>query len=182
LDIKELTLYTFSIQNFNRPKNEFDFLMKLFKETFEQFRDDPRIDKYGIKINFIGRWQLFPQDIQDSFRYLEEKTKNNTNYILNFAMAYGGREELLDAIKSIVAEKIPADKITEELVAKHLYMDSEPDIVIRTGGEKRISNFLPWQSIYSELFFIDKMWPEFEKEDLQKILDEYEHRDRRFGK
>lgn len=181
-EIKELTLYSFSIQNFNRPKEEFDYLMKLFRESFTQFMDDPRIAENGIKVNFLGRYEMFPEDFVNMIKELMEKTKNNNRFILNFAMAYGGREEIVDAVKKIVAEHPSPDNITEDYVAKHLYSDSSPDIIIRTGGEKRTSNFFPWQSVYSELFFVDKTWPEFEKQDFINILEEFKTRERRFGK
>jgi undecaprenyl diphosphate synthase len=111
-----------------------------------------------------------------------EKTRNNNRFILNFAMAYGGREEIVDAVKSIVAKNIKEKEITEEVISRSLYSKSEPDIIIRTGGEKRTSNFLPWQAAYSEWFFIDKTWPEFEREDFIRVLEEYKQRERRFGR
>jgi tritrans,polycis-undecaprenyl-diphosphate synthase [geranylgeranyl-diphosphate specific] len=181
LGIKELTLYSFSIQNFNRPKNEFEYLMNLMREAFNKFYDDPKIEKYGIKVIILGRYKMFPPDLVKALERIMEKTKENKGFVLKFALAYGGREEMIDAINKIVAEH-PAGEISQEMVAKHLYSDSEPDLIIRTGGEKRTSNFLPWQSIYSEWFFLDKNWPEFEKSDLMKILEEYSHRERRFGK
>lgn len=182
LDIRELTIYSFSMQNFNRPKEEFDYLMKLMREAFQEFISDERIEKYGLRINIIGRYKLFPKEFVEVLDKIIEKTKHNSNYIINFALAYGGREEIIDAIKKIVEEKPKPDAITEEYVANHLYMHSDPDLIIRTGGEKRMSNFLPWQSVYSELFFTDKTWPEFEKDDLQKIIDEFSKRERRYGK
>jgi tritrans,polycis-undecaprenyl-diphosphate synthase [geranylgeranyl-diphosphate specific] len=180
--IKELTLYAFSMQNFNRPKEEFDYLMKIFRESFDKFYTDKRIGEYSIKVNILGRYELFPKDIFESMRRIVEKTKDNSKFILNFAVAYGGREELIDTIKKIISKHPEPEEITEEYVAENLYMHSDPDIIIRTGGEKRTSNFLPWQSVYSEWFFIDKTWPEFEKEDLKMILGEYKQRERRFGK
>lgn len=180
--IRELTLYAFSMQNFNRPKEEFNYLMNLFEKSFEKFFHDPRIEENQIKVNVLGRYDLFPEKVVAEIKKIVEKTKNNNKFILNFAMAYGGREELIDAIKKIVNEHPTPEDITEEYFAKHLYTSSEPDMIIRTGGEKRLSNFLAWQSVYSELFFIDKTWPEFEKEDFIKIIDEYNRRERRFGK
>ncbi len=186
LQIKELTLYSFSMQNFNRPKEEFDYLMKIFREAFKKFSDDPRIAQYHMKVRIIGRYDLFPKDIADTMRKIVTKTKDHDGFILNFAMAYGGREELLDAIKSIArkvaSKQLDPNAIDESTIRGSLYMDAEPDLIIRTGGEKRTSNFLPWQSIYSEWFFTDKAWPEFEKEDLVQILDEYSKRERRYGK
>jgi tritrans,polycis-undecaprenyl-diphosphate synthase [geranylgeranyl-diphosphate specific] len=186
LDIKELTLYTFSLENFNRPKEEFNYLMKLFKDGFEKVKDDKRINDYGIKVRFIGRINLFPKDVQATMRALMEKTKNNKNYVINFAMAYGGRAEIVDAARNIVKDiesgKLKASDIDESVFSNYLYLKEEPELIIRTGGEKRTSNFLLWQSHYSEWFFIEKTWPEFEKEDLIRVVNEYKRRERRFGR
>jgi tritrans,polycis-undecaprenyl-diphosphate synthase [geranylgeranyl-diphosphate specific] len=185
-DIKMLTLYTFSIQNFNRPKEEFDYLMNLFLKEFHKFKDDPKIKEYKIKIKVIGEKKLFPKEVQDALSEIEERTKNNDGYVINFAMAYGGRNEIVEASKNIVKDvldqKLSLEDINEEIFENYLYIKDQPDMIIRTGGEKRISNFLSFQSAYSELFFLDKMWPEFEEEDLFKIMEEYKERERRFGK
>jgi tritrans,polycis-undecaprenyl-diphosphate synthase [geranylgeranyl-diphosphate specific] len=185
-DIKELTLFVFSVQNFNRPKEEFQYLMKIFKDHFVKFKDDSRLKEYGIKINIIGRLWMFPKDVQKEMYDIMELSKDNSNYTVNFAMAYGGQEEVVDAAKKI-AEQVKAgelniDDINEEIFSRNLYMPDQPDLIIRTGGEKRTSNFLAFQSVYSEWFFIDKMWPEFLKSDWDNILDEYSKRERRFGK
>jgi len=182
LGIKEITLYSFSLQNFNRPKDEFKYLIKIMKEAFEKLFNDPRLENDRIRIRVIGRYQMFPKDFVDILDRIQEKTKNYGNMIINFALAYGGREELIDAIKKMIDEKIPSSKIDDQAISNHLYMNSDPDLIIRTGGEKRTSNFLPWQSIYSEWFFIDKTWPEFDKSDLINIIKEYSKRERRFGK
>ena len=184
--IKELTLYAFSMQNFNRPKIEFDYLMKLFIDAAKRLLEDEDLKKNNLKIRWVGRISLFPQDVQNAIKELEEKTKGNDGYTLNMAMAYGGKEELADAMKKI-AEKIKSgslrpEDITEETIAENLYVQSEPDLIIRTGGEKRTSNFLMWQSAYSEWIFLDKKWPEFEKEDFEECLKEYSQRERRLGK
>lgn len=185
-DIKELTLYAFSIQNFNRPKKEFDFLMDLFVKFLKETLDDTDIHKDKVKMRFIGRTNLFPEELQKLMKEIEKSTEEYDNYIVNFALAYGGREEVVDAVKKIgrlIEEgKITNKEITEELIEKNLYMADEPDLIIRTGGEQRTSNFLIWQSNYSEWFFVEKTWPEFEKEDFIKILEEYSQRERRFGK
>jgi tritrans,polycis-undecaprenyl-diphosphate synthase [geranylgeranyl-diphosphate specific] len=185
-DIKELTLYTFSIQNFDRPKEEFDFLMKLIKESFDRFYDDPRIEEHHIKINVLGRYSMFPEEVRDSINKIMDKTRNNDGFVINFALAYGGREELVDAIKKIGRDieekKINIADIDESLIDRNLYTDSSPDIVIRTGGEFRTSNFLIWQSNYSEWFFLEKTWPEFDETDLEEVLKEYSIRERRFGR
>lgn len=185
-DIKELTLYCFSIENFHsRPKNEFDYLMDLFHKEFVKIKDDERLAKHKIRLNFIGHLSLFPQKLQDVMKMLMEKTKDNTNYIVNFAMAYGGQDEIVDAAKKIAEQvkegKLNIDQINKEIFANALYIKSEPDIVIRTGGEKRTSNFLPFQTAYSEWIYLEKMWPEFEKEDFEKCIEEYQQRQRRFG-
>ena len=184
LRIEELTLYALSIENFSRPKKEFNYLMRIFEETFDKLKDDKRVE--DIKINFIGRIWMLPQNIKEKIKDIEEKTKNNTPYKLNIALAYGGRAEIIDATKKISEEikkgALDIDKINEDVFKKNLYMNSEPDLIRRTGGEKRISGFLLWQGSYAELFFIDKMWPEFEKEDFVKAIEEYNKRERRFGK
>lgn len=185
-DIKELTLYCFSIQNFNRPKKEFDYLMNLFRAEFKKLKNDARIHKNKIRINVIGRTNLFPKDIQQSMKEVMERTKNHSRYVINFAMGYGGREEIVDAVRRIARDvkkgKIDADKIDEKAISKNLYLKSEPDLIIRTGGEHRTSNFLLWQSSYSELLFIEKMWPEFSKKDLALAISNYQQRERRFGR
>jgi len=186
LGIEELTIYTFSIQNFNRPKKEFDYLMNLIKDAFNNFCDDLKIKKYGIKVNVLGRYSMFPKDVVAAIDKIIAKTKNNKKFILNFAMAYGGREELTDAVRRIAQEvkrgRLDPEKINEKVVEANLYTTSEPDIIIRTGGEKRTSNFLMWQSSYSEWFFLEKTWPEFTQQDLIDVLKEFEQRERRFGK
>ncbi|MBS3163183.1 di-trans,poly-cis-decaprenylcistransferase [Candidatus Woesearchaeota archaeon] len=186
LGIKELTLYAFSMQNFNRPKNEFDYLMNLFRDNFYKLKDDKRIYENKIRINVIGRIHLFPEDVQKAMKEIMERTKHHDKYIINFAMAYGGREELIDTIKKIGRKiedhKISAEEINEELVDNNLYMKDQPDFIIRTGGDHRTSNFLVWQSWYSEWFFLEKTWPEFEKEDLINCINEFKSREKRFGK
>jgi tritrans,polycis-undecaprenyl-diphosphate synthase [geranylgeranyl-diphosphate specific] len=186
LGIMELTLYTFSIQNFNRPKDEFDYLMRLFQKEGEDLLNDPKLMERQIRINFIGRIHLFPKTVSEVMQQLMEKTKENGRMIVNFAMAYGGREEVIDATKKIAEELVKGtlsvDDINEEVFSRQLYNRSEPDLIIRTGGEKRTSNFLIWQSNYSEWFFLEKFWPEFEKEDLISVLTDYQMRERRFGR
>ncbi|MDP4012869.1 MAG: polyprenyl diphosphate synthase [Candidatus Nanoarchaeia archaeon] len=190
LGVKELTLYAFSIQNFNRPKIEFDYLMKLFRTSFNDLMNDAKkwkeIVDNKIRVNFIGRIWKFPKDVQEAMNTLMDKTKEFGEHVINFAMAYGGREEVIDAVKKLAGEikegKVNVEDINEEVFAKNLYTESEPEMIIRTGGEKRTSNFLLWQSNYSEWFFLDKFWPEFEKEDFKQCLEEYAERERRFGK
>ncbi|MBW3022514.1 di-trans,poly-cis-decaprenylcistransferase [Candidatus Woesearchaeota archaeon] len=184
LGIKEVTLYAFSIQNFDRPKQEFDYLMKVFDEAFDRLLEGAK--ENSIKVNFLGRIWMFPKHIHEKMQKIMESTKNNSGYILNLAMSYGGREEIIDATKKIAEEikqgKTDVSQINEEFFEKHLWNASQPDIIIRTGGERRTSNFLSFQSAYSEWFFLEKTWPEFEKEDLLEVIAEYNKRNRRFGK
>jgi tritrans,polycis-undecaprenyl-diphosphate synthase [geranylgeranyl-diphosphate specific] len=187
-DIKYVTLYTFSIQNFSRPKKEFDFLMKLLKkEALELLDPEHDVHKYKIRFKAIGRVHLFPKDVQEAIRKVENATKNYNNYFVNVAAAYGGQEEITDAVidiaKKISKGIIKVKDVNEKLIRHSLYTDGTPypELIIRTGGEKRLSNFLLWQSAYSELMFIDKLWPEFNKKDFTKCIKEFEKRERRFG-
>ena len=185
LGIKEVTLYTFSTENFNRPKEEVDYLMKLFRRQVKKLNEDKRVKEGEIRVNFIGRLELFPSDLKEDMEKLMEKTAGNDDFIVNFAVGYGGRAEIVDSllkiIKKIKNNEVKPENINEELVNENLYLKNEPDIMIRPGGEKRMSNFLLWQCSYSEIFFLEKLWPEFEKEDLVKIIEEYKERERRFG-
>lgn len=184
LGIKELTFYALSQENIkSRPKKELDYLLNLMRKAFKELEEDKqKINKNKIKIKFIGDLSLIPYDLKEQCERLERMTKNNNNFTVNFAIGYGGRQEIIEAVKKIVKNKISEKDITEELIQDNLYLKSDPDLIIRTGGEKRISNFLPWQGTYSELIFLNKMWPEFEKEDLQKCIEEFKSRKRNFGK
>ena len=189
LGVQEVTAYTFSVQNFNRPKEEFDYLMKVFENEFATLSTPDEaalLKKNGVRINYIGRIGMFPQKVQDGMKKLMELTKANAPFVINFAMAYGGREEVIDAVKKlgddIKTGKVDVTALNEEVFGKYLYLNSDPDLIIRTGGEQRTSNFLPWQGIYSEWFFLEKTWPEMEKTDLVHVLQEFSARERRFGK
>jgi len=179
LEIKEMTLYAFSLENFSRPKEEFDYLINLFKKEFGKLKNDRRVHENKIQIRFIGKTELFDKELQEVMQDVEKATKNYSSYKINIALAYGGRQEILEAVKKIVENK---EEVSEENLKKNLWLSSEPDMIIRTGGEKRTSNFLPFQSVYSEWFFLDKTWPEFEKTDLTACINEFEKRERRFGK
>ena len=185
LGIKEVTFYSFSTENFRRTKTEIDFLFNIFKKEFNNMKHRRDIFKNKIRINVIGRVDMFPKDIRKAMLEIMEKTKKHKNLIVNFAMAYGGRQEIVDAFKKI-AKKIKENKIkiniiNEKLITQSLYLKSEPDLVIRPGSETRTSNFLTWQSVYAEFVFLDKLWPEFTKEDLIKCIEEFNKRERRFG-
>ncbi|MBI2550245.1 di-trans,poly-cis-decaprenylcistransferase [Candidatus Woesearchaeota archaeon] len=190
LGIKEVTLYAFSVDNFSRPKEEFDYIMKLFKEGCEELKTDKRLQekgkRLGIRIRFLGRLGMFPESVRKLMHEIMEKTANNTGLVVNFCMAYGGRQEIADAAKRMAADvqkgKLSAAAVNDDTLKKYLYLPEDPDLIIRTGGEKRLSGFLLYQSSYSELFFLEKMWPEFEKEDLVQVIEEFRQRQRRFGK
>ena len=179
--IKELSLYTFSTENFNRSKIEVEVLMKLFKRAFEEIKKDEKYIK-NYKIVFAGDKTLFSKDIQEIMNTIEEKTKNNKGLKINFCMGYGGRNEIVHAIKNIVNHKLKSEDITEKTLLENLYVTSDVDLIIRTSGEKRTSGFLPYQATYAELIFLDKMWPEFSRQDLHSCIEEFNNRKRRFGK
>ena len=184
LDIKELTLYIFSMQNFEREKKEVYFLMKVFENTFTEILKDPEIDEEEVRIRHIGRKDLLTKNLKDVINKLDTKTKKYKKHIVNFCMAYGGQEEIIGAIKKLCLDKKQKiENITVEKFRKYLDIPSYPDIVIRTSGEVRTSNFLCWQQAYSEWFFPTILWPDFSKADLVQIIDEYlGKRERRYGK
>ena len=186
LGVKELTLYAFSVENFNRPKEEFDYLMGLFEREFNRIKDDPKIMKKGLRIHFIGRLWMFPKKVQESMKALAEKTKFNDRTQVNFAMAYGGRAEVIDAVKKIASKvasgEMGVEEVNESSFSKNLYFEGEPELIIRTGGDMRTSNFLMWQANYSEWYFCEKLWPEFEKKDFVLAVEDYKERERRFGR
>lgn len=187
LDVSCVTLYTLSIQNFNRPKHELDYLFKIFRKELSLWSTKESVFmKKGIKVNYYGRLDLLPDDIQEQMKSVSLSTKNNSSYQLNFCIAYGGREELVDAVHNIALDvkdgKISPLEVDIDMINRYVYLSDEPDFIIRTGGDIRTSNFLLWQSAYSEWFFLDKLWPEFEKDDLISCIDGFKSRDRRFGK
>jgi len=188
LGIKNLTLYAFSTENFNRKPEEVEELMNLCRRELQRASEDKRIHKNRIKINVIGHLESLPQDIQKAAKDLMEKTKDYNNYSLNIALAYGGREEILQAIRKIAEDvekgEIKPEEITEEDFSKYLYTKDipDPDLILRTSGEERISNFLLWQLAYSELYFSDVYWPAFQKKDFLKAISTYQQRKRRFGR
>ena len=179
-EIKILTLYTFSTENWQRSKKEVNFLMKLIYFAFT--KDIKKLHKNNICVRIIGRKKGLPEKIQKAIKKTEELTKNNTAAILNLAINYGGRPELVDAFNKIL--KNPPREITEDLISQNVYTAGlpDPDLIIRTSGEKRLSGFLMWQSAYSEFCFIEHHWPEFSKEDFNNILNNFANRQRRFGK
>lgn len=185
LGVKALSVYAFSTENWKRPKDEIDYLMALPKEFEETFKG--KFKEHDIRVIFSGRKDRFPKDVQELIKRVEEKTKDRIGLILNICFDYGSYTEILEAVKAI-SEKykkgdINIDDINEELMTNHLYTKELPklDLLIRTSGEERISNFLLWQLAYSELYFAKKHWPAFNKRELLKALDDFQKRNRRFG-
>lgn len=183
--IKELSLYCFSMQNFNRSKEEVDYLMKLFEKAFNDVALDENIHKNKMRINVVGMTHLLPEKLQKAIKKAMDATKDYDDYVINFCLAYGGKEEITDAAKRLAKDvkegKVNVEDIDEKLFKKYFYFNSDVDLVIRTGGEKRTSNFLPWQASYAEWFFVDKFWPEFSIQDFKKVLEGFKQRQRRFG-
>jgi undecaprenyl diphosphate synthase len=179
LHIKYLTLYTFSTENWNRPKKEIEYLFFLFKFFYQ--KNFNKINKNNIRIKFIGDLKNIPADLKVIIKKIQEKTKNNNRITVVFAFNYGAKSELINAFKKIHKNK--KNKISEELISNNLYTKNmpDPDILVRTGGEKRLSNFLLWQLSYAELFFIEKSWPDFNFLDLKKIVNKFSGIKRRFG-
>jgi undecaprenyl diphosphate synthase len=179
--VKILTVYAFSTENWDRSKKEVDYLMRLLKKGLTT--DIRRLHKKDIKVQVIGRVKELSRDLQKAIKETMDLTKNNRRGILNVAINYGGRPEIIDAVKKIAAKKLTPVQITEKLLADNLYTAGmpSPDLIIRTSGEQRLSNFLTWQSAYSELLFIKKYWPDFTEKDLDEAIREYSRRTRRFG-
>ena len=183
--VRELTLYTFSTENFNRSKIEVEFLMSLLKREFNRLKDSKEIHENKVRINVIGNYILFSKDVQQIFKEIMERTKNYNDYVLNFALGYGSREEITQAVRDIAEKAVKGEirikDIDEELISQNLYLKNEPDLLIRPGGEKRISNFLLWQLSYAEFIFLDKLLPELTKDDFRQCIEEFGRRQRRFG-
>ena len=185
-NIKYLTLFTFSVENWDRPTSEVDTLMGLLVQTLKDEFED--MFKNNIKLNAIGDLDSLPNEVREELYTIIENTKGNTGMMLTLALSYGGKQEIFKAIKEI-SEKVKNDIICldnfdDSVINDHLYTSNLPDVdlLIRTSGEKRISNFLLWQIAYAELYFTDVYWPDFTEEDLEKAIVEYQNRERRFGK
>lgn len=178
-DIKTLTLFAFSTENWRRSQKEVNFLMKLIKKALDQ--DFKKFSKEGIKVKIIGQRDRLPKILQSSFKEVEESTKHNQVMTLNIALSYGGRAEIAEAMKNIIEKKIPPEKITEKTISQNLWT-SDLDLLIRTGKEQRLSNFLIWQAAYAELYFSEKYWPDFTEKDLDKALEDFNKRQRTRGR
>ena len=178
--ISHLTLYTFSTENWQRPDSEINFLFDLIRKSLK--KKIQKIIKQGIKVNIIGQRKGLPKDIVDIVRLIEKKTVKNKKITLNLALNYGSKEEIINACKNLVLkrnEEISINSFKNELYTKNI---PDPEILIRTGGTKRLSNFLLWQLAYTEIFFVDKLWPDFKGDDFNKIIIKFNKIKRNFGK
>ncbi|MFD2760344.1 isoprenyl transferase [Lentibacillus juripiscarius] len=183
--IEILTLYAFSTENWKRPDSEVDYLLRLPKEFLHIYL--PELIENNVRIETIGELELLPDHTKEAVHYAKEKTKDNDGLLLNFALNYGSRFEIMEAIRRIVADiddnQLKLDSLDEKTFAAYLYTNglSDPDLLIRTSGEKRLSNFLLWQAAYSEFWFTDVLWPDFSEEMFKDALHDYQQRKRRYG-
>ncbi|MFC1938660.1 polyprenyl diphosphate synthase [Chloroflexota bacterium] len=179
--LKYLTLFGFSTENWSRPQDEVSNILRVFTEIIDQ--EALAFHELGIRLRHLGRLAELPPSLQESITRAIELTKDNTGMTFNLAFNYGGRAEILDAVRQIMAKNIPPQDIDEALFSNYLYNADIPDVdlLIRTGGELRISNFLVWQSVYSEYYFTDVFWPDFDEKEIDKALESYRQRQRRFG-
>ena len=185
LNVEVLTLYAFSAENWKRPRKEVETLMRFLHKFLQKEIDE--LNSNNIRLNAIGRWQELPPFVRDRLMETIARLKDNTGLILNLALNYGGRSEIVDGIKGIVRDiregRVDEEDINEEMFCKYLYTANlpDPDLLIRTSGEMRVSNFLLYQISYSEIYVTSKLWPDFRKEDLDKALMDYQKRIRRYG-
>jgi tritrans,polycis-undecaprenyl-diphosphate synthase [geranylgeranyl-diphosphate specific] len=187
LNIKILTVYAFSTENLKRDVTEVEYLMDLFEENFLRLAKDERIHKHRIKLGVIGQIDLLPENVQDAIEVALKATEDYDSYFYNIAIAYGSRQEIIQAIKKMAEQvrsgELELEQIDERLVSSYLYTGSlpDPDLILRTSGEERVSNFLLWQLAYSELYFSDVYWPGFRLVDFLRAIRAYQQRKRRFG-
>jgi undecaprenyl diphosphate synthase len=181
-NISMLTVYAFSTENWNRPVDEVNGLMDLFWDSFRRYLD--RLENEGVRIRHFGRLDELRPDVQDGIRNAVERTSKNERLHLNVCLNYGGRAEIVDSVRAIVAAGTPANEITEDMISKHVYSHDvpDPDLIIRTAGEMRLSNFLLWQAAYAEYYATPTLFPDFDRSELARALDVFSHRKRRFGK
>jgi undecaprenyl diphosphate synthase len=180
--VKVLTIYAFSTENWERPDDEVRGLMTLLEQTIH--RETPELNRNGVQIRHLGRMEGLSPRLQKAIREALEVTRHNDRLILNVAFNYGGRAEILDAVRKMMRDGVSPDQVNEETFQKYMYTDGlpDPDLVIRTGGEMRLSNYLIWQAAYAEYYSTPVYWPDFNKEELHRALIEYSQRQRRFGK
>lgn len=180
--IPYLTIYAFSTENWGRPRDEVEGLLNIVQNVIERELDE--LDKNGVQLRHLGHLDTLPPILREKVLYAVEKTKNNTQLVLNIAFNYGGRDEILCAVRAMIEQGIKPEQVSEDLMNSHLFTVGlpDPDLIIRTSGEMRISNFLIWQGAYAEWYVTPTYWPDFGKEELRKALVDYDKRDRRFGR
>lgn len=180
--VKYLTIYAFSTENWGRPLEEVRGLMSILEDVLQKELNE--LHKEGVQLRHIGRLERLPARLQEQVLDAIELTRNNDRLVLNVAFNYGGRDEIVHAIQKIIRDGIPAGNVTDELVSQYLYTAGvpDPDLIIRTSGELRVSNFLIWQAAYSEWYVTPTYWPDFDKEEYRRALEAFAQRDRRFGK
>lgn len=180
IGIEYLTVYAFSTENWKRPEEEVKNIMNLLRDYL---KDAKNFKHENIKVKFIGNLEPLDEDIKQLIKDAEEGSANATGLVLNIALNYGGRDEIVNAVKSLVADGVAPEDITEDVLSGRMYTASQPDpdIIIRPSGEFRLSNYLIWQSAYSEFWFADVLWPDFKPKDLERAIDDYNGRNRRFG-
>ncbi len=182
LGVKYLTLYAFSTENWGRPKDEVHGLLGILETVID--RELNELKSQGVRICHVGRLEAMPKKVREKVLQSLEVTHDNDRLVLNIAWNYGGRDEIVYAIQQIIKAGLTAEEVTEEVVSRYLFTQScpDPDLIIRTSGEMRVSNFLIWQSAYSEWYFTPTLWPDFNKVELEKAIEDYSQRKRRFGK
>jgi undecaprenyl diphosphate synthase len=180
--VKYVTVFAFSTDNWDRSKKEINYLIDLMQDVFTKQLD--KMDEKGVRINIVGRITDYPKKTQDLAAKAMARTKDNKNVVINIALSYGGHAEIVDATKRIIADGLKPEEITEKKFAEYIYEAGQPDpeVIVRTSGECRLSGFMLWQSAYAELYFTDKCWPDFNEAELDKVITEYNRRERRFGK
>jgi len=179
--IEVLTIYAFSTENWGRPREEIEGLFSILEWVIDRELD--KLNQQGVQVRHIGELKRIPREVQRKVRHAIELTKGNSRLILNVAFDYGGRAEVVAALRRIIADNVPVDGIDEALVSSYLYTAGlpDPDMIIRTGGEMRVSNFLVWQGAYSEFYATPTLWPDFDREELRQAVEAYGRRERRFG-
>jgi undecaprenyl diphosphate synthase len=178
--VKILTIYAFSTENWKRPEEEVGGLMSIFARVID--RELGELHREGVQLRHVGRLEGISASIRAKVQHAIDMTRRNERIILNVAFNYGGRTEIVDAVRRIIRDGVPAEDVTEDLISHYLYTDCpDPDLIIRTGGEFRISNFLLWQAAYAEYYVTPTYWPDFDKEELFRALLAFSQRDRRFG-
>ena len=187
LGIEIITVYAFSTENFNRPEHEVEGLMNLFVKNFKRLVDHPKIHNNEVKVKVVGKLDLIPESVRDAIKEAEDATAHYNKRLFNIAIGYDGRLEIIDSVKKIIeqvqAGEISIDDVDEDLISKNLYTEGleDPNLIIRTSGEERLSGFLLWQSSYSELYFCETLWPELRKVDFIRAIRSYQERERKFG-